>query len=172
MMDPTMRNGKRGFTLIELVVVMTLMGLMLFYTLPRFDEAMTLDKSRKFSRWLILKTKTLKEKALQEKKRYTLHIGMDSGKVWVSDASMSEEALLSMEENGHDIPEDLRVVGVEYPEKGQISAGTADICFYKDGYSDKVLIHLEDDDSNQTTFLIEPFLSKVKIYEEHVGFEG
>ncbi|MDM8550444.1 type II secretion system protein [Desulfobacterales bacterium HSG2] len=165
------RSG-RGFTLIELIVVISLISIVLFFSMPRFQDAVVMNQANKFSRWIILKTQTLKERSAQEKALYTLHIGMDSGKVWISNASMSEESLLEAEENGYDIPEDVRVLDVEYPDKGIISIGAAEICFYKNGYSDKVLIHIEDDDGEQRTFLIEPFLSKVKIYEEYVGFEG
>ena len=165
-------NQKNGFTLIELVVVMFLFGIMLSFTIPRFQDAIETDKTNKFSRWLMLKGQALKESALRGKTRYTLHIGMDSGTLWVSNESMTEDAILELEENGYKLPEDLRVLDVEYPEKGIVSMGRADICFYKNGYSDKVLIHIEDDDGNQRTFLIEPFLSKIKRYEEYVGFEG
>lgn len=165
-------RSDQGFTLIELIVVISLFSIVLFFSIPRFQDAVMVDQTNKFSRWIILKTQTLKERSAQEKTLYTLHIGIDTGKLWISNASMSEESLSDAEENGYDIPEEVSVLDVEYPDKGIVSTGAPEICFYKNGYSDKVLIHIEDDDGEQRTFLIEPFLSKVKIYEEYVGFEG
>ncbi len=45
------------------------------------------------------------------------------------------------------------------------------ICFYKAGYSDKAIIHIEDEDHYQVSFLIEPFLPNMKLYQEYVSFE-
>ncbi|QTA93222.1 type II secretion system protein [Desulfonema magnum] len=165
------RNAEDGFTLIELIVVISLISIMFFFTMPRFQEAIGLNESQKVSGWIMVKTQTLKENAVRNQKLHTLHIGLDSGTMWTSSGDVTEEALEEGELKGYKIPEDIRITAVEYPVKGNVSMGRADICFYKQGYSDKVLIHIEDDDNNQRSLLIEPFLSKIKIYEEHVGFE-
>ena len=41
----------RGFTLIELIVVIALIGLMLFFSLPRLQNNPFLDGSKKSARW-------------------------------------------------------------------------------------------------------------------------
>jgi prepilin-type N-terminal cleavage/methylation domain-containing protein len=167
-----LRKSERGFTLIELVAVTFLMGMTLYFAIPRFQSVIGTDETKKFSRWIMFKTLELREKAVREQKNYVLHISMDSDKLWVSSDSMSEEALADAENQGagYPIPEDVRILDVEYPVKGKISMGRADICFYKGGYSDKVLIHTEDDESNRTSILIEPFLSKIKVYEDYAEF--
>ncbi len=164
-------NKNSGFTLIELTVVIALIGIMLFFTMPRLQGFVGPNQDKKFSRWLIMQINTLKDNAARNRKLYTLHISPESGKLWITEESATEEAILEAEEGGHQVPEDLRITDVEFPIQGKISAGRADICFYKNGYSDKALIHLEDDDNNQISFLIEPFLSKVKQYDEYIEFE-
>ncbi|OQY59963.1 MAG: hypothetical protein B6245_03970 [Desulfobacteraceae bacterium 4572_88] len=166
------QQSPAGFTLIELMVVIFLLSTMLFFATPRLQSLVGANENKKISRWIMLKSQSLKEKAVQHQKRYILHVGLDSGLLWITDESMSEETVRDAEESGEQLPEELRVTDVEYPEQGKIAIGIADICFYKEGYSDKVLIHLEDDDSNQFTFLIEPFLSKIRRYDDYVGFEG
>ncbi|MDM8523380.1 prepilin-type N-terminal cleavage/methylation domain-containing protein [Desulfococcaceae bacterium HSG8] len=166
------RRWESGYTLIELVVVVSLLSLMLLFSIPRFEEAVGTGKTKKISRWIMFKAQTLKEKSVRERQDYTLHISLDSGKLWITSGDTSEEAIEEAEESGYPIPEDYRLLDVEYPEKGKISLGRADIRFYKEGYSDKVLIHIEDDDANPFSFLIEPFLPKIKMYEEYVGFES
>ena len=49
--------------------------------------------------------------------------------------------------------------------------GEIEITFYKNGYSDKVLIHLQDGE-DYVSYLIEPFLSEVARYETYTGFEN
>ncbi len=166
----TSNSLRNGFTLIELIVVVFLISIMLFFTMPRFQDAVLSDKTKKTSLWIIGKVRALKEKAVSDQKLYTLHVNLDADRLWITNESMSEEELQNAERQGYELPNDVKALDVEYPDKGKISASLADICFYKKGYSDKALIHIEDDDK-KLSFLIEPFLSGVKLYEKYAGFE-
>ena len=160
-----------GFTLIELIVVISLIGLMLFFTLPRFGDNPFLDDSKQSSRWLIGKVQSLKESAVRDQKQYNLHFDLDSGRVWETNESMSAEDIESAAfNNGSSLPDDLRIIDIEYPEKGKIISGEAELTFYKAGYTDKALIHMQEGDS-YLSFLIEPFLSNVQFYEHYASFE-
>lgn len=159
-----------GFTLIELVVVVALMGLMLFFSLPRLQNNPFLDDTKKSSRWLINKVRSLKESALRDQKQYTLHFDLDSGRVWETHEAMSAEELESTLLNSYALPDDLRIADIEYPSKGKIYSGRAAINFYKAGYTDKALVHMQDGDT-YLSFLIEPFLSDVQFFENYAGFD-
>jgi prepilin-type N-terminal cleavage/methylation domain-containing protein len=160
-----------GFTLIELTVVISLISIMLFFAVPRFRNAVLTDGINSTSRWIIGKVRILKEYSTRKQTLCILHVDMDSNKMWVSKETMTEEDLLKAHEKGFEIPEDVKIINVEYPQKGIVSAGQADIFFYRAGYSDKVLIHIQGDDEQKISFLIEPFLPKVKLYEKYVNFE-
>ena len=163
------RHGN-GFTLIELIVVMSLIGLMLFFTLPRLGDNPFLDDSRQSSRWLIGKVQSLKESALRDRKQYSLHFDLDSGRIWETNESMSPEDIEDAALNrSYLLPSELRIVDIEYPQKGKVYTGQAEIIFYKAGYTDKALVHMQEDDT-YLTFLIEPFLSNVQFYETYAGF--
>jgi hypothetical protein len=84
---------------------------------------------------------------------------------------MPEEALQSAETNGYKLPEDIKLLDVEYPDQEKISVGQADIYFNEKGYSDKAIIHLENDDNEKFSFLIEPFLLRVRLYNGYTEFE-
>jgi len=166
-----LHSCSKGFTLVELVAVIALISLMLFFTMPNFQSAMGDQESKKASRRLMATIQELKEKALAERKLYVLHINLDAGRMWESGEVLSEESPPEKQDQGYEFPEGLKILDVEYPVKGKVSIGVADICFYKDGYSDKALIHIEDEDNEQMTFLVEPFLSKIKIYDSYANFE-
>ncbi len=161
----------RGFTLLELIVVITLLGIMLVFTVPRFHETLLLDENKKSSRWIIKKIQFLKEASIRDQKQYVLHIDLDTGRFWETDASMSAEDAESAALSAYSLPDDLKIADIEYPGRGKIDSGQADIIFYKGGYSDKVLIHIQEDD-NYISYLIEPFLSEIKSYETYAGFEN
>jgi prepilin-type N-terminal cleavage/methylation domain-containing protein len=161
----------QGFTLIELIVVITLISLMLFFAIPRFQVDVLSDNTNKVSRWIMVKVHSLKEKAVREQKLYVLHISLDSNRLWVTSEIMSQEELQATEANGYELSNDINLLDVEYPDEEKISVGRADIYFYKKGYSDKAIIHISNDDNERRSFLIEPFLSRVRLYNKYIGFE-
>jgi prepilin-type N-terminal cleavage/methylation domain-containing protein len=161
----------RGFTLLELIVVITLLGIMLVFTVPRFHDTLFVDESKKSSRWIIGNVRALKEAAIRNQKHYTLHIDLDTQRYWETDESMSAEARESAALSAVSLPGDLKIADIEYPIRGKINSGQADIRFYKTGYTDKLLIHLQDD-AEYISFLIEPFLSEVTRYETYASFEN
>ena len=161
----------RGFTLIELVVVTALISLLLVFAIPRFQDVSIFQGSNKISRWIMLKVGSLKDRAIKERQVYILHISADSGEMWVSGEGMDEETREKARESARSLPAGYRISDVTLPVQGKIAVGRVDIRFYPKGYSDKAMIHLEDDDGNYLSFLIEPFLTQVKRYEDYVELE-
>jgi len=161
----------KGFTLIELIVVISLISLMLFFAIPRFQVDVLSDNTNKVSRWIMLKVRALKEKAVHEQKLYVLHLSLDSNKLWVTSDIMSEEELQTAALNGYELPENIKLLDVEYPDEEKISVGRADIYFYKKGYSDKAIIHISNNDNELLSLLVEPFLSRVRLYNKYIEFE-
>ena len=151
-------------------MVITLLGIMLVFTVPRFHDTLFLDEGKKGARWIIGKVRTLKEAAVQNQKNYTLHIDLDTQRYWETDESMSAEDRETAALKAVSIPGDLNIADIEYPIRGKINSGQADITFYKTGYTDKLLIHLQDD-AEFVSFLIEPFLSNITRYETYASFD-
>ena len=160
----------RGFTLIELVVVMTLMGIMLFVALPSFHRILT-DDTRKASQWILVQVPRLKARAVSEMKVYVLHVDLDDNLLWISNGTIAADDSSLKRENEKAFSEESVLLDVSYPGGETIDSGQADIYFYPKGYSDKAVIHMEDDSGAYRSFLIEPFLSWVEMKEEYVEFE-
>jgi hypothetical protein len=60
-------------------------------------------------------------------------------------------------------------VAVEFPPENRIASGRVQIYFYGDGHSDKALIQLQTGNA-YSTFLLEPFLTQIKMFDDRVGF--
>ena len=164
------RFQSKGYTLIELIVVVALLGIMLTFTVPRLHSTLFLDDTDTVSRWIIGKVQAMREAAIQSQKQFILHIDMDTHRIWDTNESMSEEKREDAALDAYELPGNVRIVEVEFPIGGKFISGRADIRFYITGHTDKALIHL-DDGNRQLSFLIEPFLTKVKVFEKYASFE-
>ena len=165
---PGSKNSK-GFTLLELIVVIALAAIILGFTIPRIRTSFLTDNTRKYSRLIMATVASLKTRAVDEQRRYTLNLEIDEHKFWVTHEAQSEEEREQAAEQGQKLSEDLRFLDVDFGEDQKLSTGLAQINFYKGGYSDRAVIHLEDDDDQSLSFLIEPFLPRTKRFETYVS---
>lgn len=168
MRDPLLLKTDRGFTLIEMVVVLALVALLLAVTLPRLAVNPFSDTKRQTTLWIINKIQQLKEQSLRETRNHSLHIDMDTGHLWSTHAAMQPDAINRARQDGYTLPEGIRIENVEYPNRTRQTSGEAEIVFFDKGYSQMALIQTRFADNSRRAFLIEPFLPRVKIYEEPI----
>lgn len=160
----------KGFTFIELIVVIALISIMLFFAIPKFQGNFLSNSTKAVSRWILINIPNLKEKALEDQARYILHVDLDDNKLWISRETTDNETLRSKEINSYQLPKDVKLLDVEFPNREAISVGQAEIYFDEKGYSDKAIIHIQNTDNERLSFLIETFLLHVRLYERYVGF--
>jgi hypothetical protein len=65
----------------------------------------------------------------------------------------------------------FRLVDIVYPAQSPKNEERSDIVFYTRGYSDHAIIHMQDDNDEKLSFVIEPFLPPVGIEDGFVLFE-
>ena len=160
-----------GYTLLELIVVMALIGIVFFFAIPRFEGSFLLDDANRGSRWLLAKLQTLREDALRSRRLQTLHVDLDTGRLWTTVEGMSPEQADLALRRAEVPPGGGRIVGVEFAGRPRTNAGRADIHFFGDGHTDRVLVLLRTGDA-VASFLLEPFLTQVKRFDTVVGFDN
>lgn len=168
--DHPLRN-RHGFSLVELAVVILLISITLMFALPRLPELPLIDPAGTAARWIIVNVRDLKQRAVREQRQYSLHVGIDGNRFWITHEAMTDEERQAAEKNDYRLPGALRVAEVQYPDATRQLSGQADIAFHEKGYSDRVMLHITDG-QDRMSFQIEPFLSRVKVYDRYVGFEG
>jgi prepilin-type N-terminal cleavage/methylation domain-containing protein len=163
-------SNNHAFTLIELVVVMALISILLFFAIPRLDIDIFSDDDRNLSTWILFTVKSLKEQAQQDATQLTLYVDLDNNMMWTGGVVDAETIETAPKENQYKLPEGIQLLDVEFPGMEQKSSGIAEIYFYPKGYSDKAVIHTRDNDNNRHSYVIEPFLSEVKIHDRYIEF--
>jgi prepilin-type N-terminal cleavage/methylation domain-containing protein len=164
------RKRRNGFTLIELVVVIALIGIMLFFTIPNFGHLFS-DDLRKTSQWILLQVPKYRGRAVSENQPYFLHADMDNHRLWFSSSLMTEEEQDLAMEQGLQLVDEIRILDIIYSEDEYANAGETFIGFYPKGYSDKAILHLENENGDRLSFLFEPFLNQVEMIDGYIGFE-
>ncbi|MFH1982422.1 MAG: prepilin-type N-terminal cleavage/methylation domain-containing protein [Pseudomonadota bacterium] len=154
---PALNNG-RGYTFVELMVVIALVGIFFFFAIPRIAPDIPSEDFRKAINWFALNVPRLKRLAVSEQKIVLLTIDRNTGMLIISDATSSPEERFALPDTVH-IGE-IVSFGRPLPESGPVM-----IRFLPDGISDFMSIRLSDDDGREADIQIEPFLYAAKISE-------
>ncbi len=167
-------NGVKqsGFTFIELVVVIVLLGLMFSFALPKMDGFLFSSGTDRVSRWIILNVSNLKSKAVKEQIRYSLNVDIPENSFFISIDEMDETALEEARKNSFKLGSDVKLIDVVFPFENPDEEKITNVFFYTKGYSDSAIIHVENRDGEKFSFVIEPFLPGVEIKEGIVEFDN
>jgi prepilin-type N-terminal cleavage/methylation domain-containing protein len=159
---------KKGFTLVELIVVISIVSGLVLFSLPVFRnmDLSSVSQAGKIARL----ADELKTRAVEQDRDLILHVETGTGRIWVSDDAMDEQALDQAREKGVVLSEDIDIFDVEFPGIRESGEGEYRIRFRKQGYSDFALIHLTDK-GEKITIRVEPFLSRVELLDDHVFLE-
>jgi Tfp pilus assembly protein FimT len=150
------------------MVVMLLISIVLAVVIPRFDGGPLQDPNKKLSRWMINTVRQLRASSIQKQRVQILVVDLSGQRMWITHEKMSDEEQIAAADKGFRIDKSMQIVDVQYPDRAPINNDTAEIRFYPAGYSDRVLIHIENDDAERLTYVLEPLLPKLKIVEEWI----
>lgn len=167
-----MARNHEGFTLIELVVVVTLIVLMIGLTMPQIRSTLLSDGLKRTSLRMVGMANNLRDEAMREHKTYGLYLDMVRQQYWMGFAAMTEEERALAKENAEKLPRDVQILDVWFKEGGKINEGEAVILFFGKGYVQPSAIHLGDDDGRRLTVVLSPFGGKIKVLEKYVDFEN
>lgn len=164
--------ARKGYTLIELVVVIALLGLMLVFTMPRLRDSLLTNDLKASTRRIIALVKEVRNTAGREYKNYLLHIDIGQNRLWYGPEGMNDTEEVVAAERAVYLPEDVRIQDVRLWSQGKKALDEAVLRFSKKGYVEQTLIHLEARDGRQVSLLLTPFLGKIKTYDKYVEMEG
>ena len=167
-----MAGNNKGFTLIELVVVIGLIVMMMGLTMPQIRSTLLSDGLKRTALRMVGLAKNLRDEAIREQKTYGLHLDMVRQQYWIGFSTMTEEEQLLARENARKLPQNVQILDVWFKEEGKVNEGEVVILFFKKGYVQPSAIHLGNDDGRRFTIVLSPFGGKVKVLEKYVDFEN
>ena len=167
-----------GFTLIEVIVVLSLIAIMTVVAFPRLSAFLQLNTRDEAARWIIAANVRLKNRSRSHQQPHMLRVDISENRMLA--LAWSQEEKLENGETGDQkaalevlsrfAPQNNSVItGVAFSPVETIATGTADIVFHGQGYSDQAVIYMTDGDGS-FSFYIAPFLSRVAVYDGHVDF--
>ena len=166
-----MLRDSKGYTFIELTVVVVLIGLMLAVTVPRFRYALLTDDLKTAARKLVGIIKAVRSEAIREQQSLILQFDLESNRFWLESEGMNEEERLVSQEKAFALPDGVRFRDVWLKGEGKKMGGETAIRFHKKGYVQPAVIHLSSEDGRDFTLVLSPFLGRVQILEKYVDFE-
>jgi len=83
--------SKRGFTLVELLLVIALIGVILVLAVPSTRDVLTGDTLKKTSRQLIGLERDLRTQAVRDQLDYILSLDLSESAYWVTASDMTAE---------------------------------------------------------------------------------
>ena len=163
-------SGKsRGYTLIELIVVIVLLGLMFGIAVPKFRQAVLNDSLHATSLRIIGLIQDLRERAVSDQVSYVLHLDLKEKKLWAFADTATEEEQETARDRAYQLPADVSIEDIWAWSSGKLYE-EAVLHFSKKGYMEQAMIHLESDDGRQLSLELTPFLGSIKIHDGYVDF--
>jgi prepilin-type N-terminal cleavage/methylation domain-containing protein len=163
------RNA-RGYTLIELIVVLVLVGLLGSLTLPRLRQSLLSDDLQGSTRQLAGLMRELRNEAQRQQQDRSLRFDLDAGIFWVEAGDMTADERAFARENASSLPEGVRISDIWLKSKGVFSGGEVAIAVTRKGYVQPSAIHLADDAGREFTLNFQPFLPKERTYNDYIDF--
>jgi prepilin-type N-terminal cleavage/methylation domain-containing protein len=155
-----------GFTLIELMLVIMVIGVILFITAPAARDALTTDNLKKASRQLIGLEKNLRVDAVREQLDYILNLDLAHSSFWITTSDMTPEKQDEVKKNARHLPAGVTIPDVVGANNKKFSEDVIKIKFGKNNTCTPAVIHLAYEE-NRMTLVLNPFLGITGIYDKY-----
>lgn len=195
----TVDGPKKGFSLIEILIVLTIVGLMMMVVVPSVNRIFRTEL-RSSVRKLATVGQAIFNESVLKKKLFRLVIDLDENKYWV-EISLGEKSLVLQDEeldreedetyqtfqssfSKYDVRpfgERTLPTGVVFQDvvnqdlyKNPVTGGHAHIYFYPFGEVDPSLIHISEGRPKGTGYTIEylPVSGSTRMYAGYTGYGG
>ncbi len=155
-----------GFTLLELIIVVALIGLMMVVSIPAMRDTLFDDPLKAVSRKMIGYIGSVREKAIQEQQSYLIYVDIDENRLWhIKESEERSEKKEPPEKGILQLHEDVDLRDIWAKATGTTSRGIPELWISRQGYLDQTILHLENDDGDSLSLIISPLLPGIEVQE-------
>ena len=159
--------GSSGFTLVELLLVIVLMGVILALAVPSTRDVLTGDNLKKASRQLIGVEKKLRVEAIRDQIDYILCFDIPNVAYWVVASDMTPEKQDEIKKRPQHLPSGVVILDIVGEDNKKQSADEVRIKFGKKNICSPSVIHLGYEE-DRMTMVINPFLGVTDVYDKYI----
>jgi prepilin-type N-terminal cleavage/methylation domain-containing protein len=159
-------SKNRGFTLMELLIVIALIGVTLVFAIPTTREALTVNSLKKTTRLLVGLERQLRSEAVRDQTDYILVLNISDNTYYVMSPDMTPEKLQEVEKRAQKLPGGVVIRDIVKQKNEKISQGKVEVLFARNNISPPLVIHLADGDEAMT-LVINPFLGVTALYDHY-----
>ena len=164
--------GRRpGYTLAELAVVLLMIGLILSLVLPNVSGVTQGERLNDTARRLAGLALEAHSEAATKSRPWFLSLDLDQKRVWLATVRPDQEGDTGRESKYFEIPRGVTIMDLVHPEGGVVREGRASFGYWPQGGSEPGEIHLTNEDKEQLTLFLRPFLGRVEIKEGYLREE-
>jgi len=167
---------QRGFTLLEMMVVMVIIGTIMAIAIPRINDAFEVNLKSAMRRLQGAITFAFNESVIKQTP-LRLNFDLTTGEYWITylmvQGSTGEFKQVDSEFTRRQrMPDGVFFTDVVTPHDQEKRQEGEDIFigFYPTGFAERAVIHLASHDGREYTLLIKPLTGKVTIYDGYIDF--
>ena len=161
----------RGFSLIELVVVLFILGLVLSVMIPNYGQGGNLASS---ARQLVGMIRSLHVAASSTKQLHRLYLDLDQQAYWATVVDSDQERPPADPSRARHLrlPPRIRFRDAWTFHQGKVASGRAFVQFFPVGRAERTVIHLADEEQNVLTLVLNPATGVVQVLDRYVEPSG
>lgn len=156
-------SSENGFTFIELMAVLALVGLLYFFALPSIKTGFE-QRYTAFGSWFIANARNFKTVSKSGSSEFYMYIDLDSETVWTGSDTGGKK------NNPRKLDGDINILSVEFVSGLRVDSGVVRIGFFRGGYSDGVIVY-SNEEGKSLSYRMDPFLDDISVINGHVSWE-
>ena len=164
--------NNRGFTLVELVMVMLVIGIIAAVAMPRVGSMMDRQSMRRTINVMRGTARYLQARSALTKRTYRLTFDLDnqtmSACYLTADSCQKDNNRVVRD---YTFPTTVRLLDVVSPAGEKTEEGAAATHIHPSGMAEASVIHLYGSNTEQMTVRIEPLTGRLKVLDGYIDFE-
>ena len=158
----------KAFTLVELIVVMTLIAVIASFAVPQIANFLFADQLKVSVRKLVGLMHRTSQLAQQQQASYLLTYHQRERTFTIRPDKTDENTMVEKKENHLQLADSVAVRDLWSWYGGRREADAFVIRFTKNGYVEPTIVHLYRDDGEELSVVLSPFLGKVQVVSGYV----